>query len=70
MKDIAGETRRAFGNTNLAGVLFFFPLRVAGARAVGNERDEILELLKVIKEGEFVVAEAFLGDLKGLWLER
>lgn len=70
VQGIIEKTRGSLGNTNLAGVLFFFPLRVAGARAVGNERHEILELLRVISRGEYVVAEAFLGDLKGLWSER
>lgn len=70
VKGIVEESRSALVNTNLAGVLFFFPLRVAGARAVGVERSEVLRLLEVIKGGEFVVAEAFVGDLKGLWLER
>lgn len=52
----------------VAGVLLFFPVRVAGARAVDmHQRNEILNLLRVTKVRGFIVAEAFMVDLLNLW---
>ncbi|KAF2178022.1 hypothetical protein K469DRAFT_732098 [Zopfia rhizophila CBS 207.26] len=51
-----------------AGVLLFFPLRVAGARAVdGRSRNDILNLLHTTGRRGFIVAEAFTTDLSNLW---
>jgi hypothetical protein len=58
----------ALKTTNLAGILFFFPLRVAGARARSvGQRSIILDLLGHISSRSFVVADAFVSDLKSLW---
>ncbi|KAG9237682.1 hypothetical protein BJ875DRAFT_369527 [Amylocarpus encephaloides] len=71
VSNILTRTKLALETTNLAGVLFFFPLRVAGARAILLAQQElILELLREISNREFVVAEAFREDLKNLWHQR
>jgi hypothetical protein len=55
----------------LAGILFFFPLRVAGARARHLEHQrEIFRLLQLISQRGFVVANAFIMDLEELWTEK
>lgn len=52
----------------VAGILLFFPLRVAGARASDQEsRSTILKLLSTTVERGFMVAEAFIDDLSDLW---
>lgn len=68
---ILSETTNALRTTNLAGLLFFFPLRVAGARAVSSEhKNLILGMLKEISKRSFVVADAFVSDLENLWRRR
>lgn len=67
---ILRTTEHALGNTKLTGVLFFFPLRVAGARVSSlQQRDRILGLLRSIKDRSFVVADAFTADLSNLWTQ-
>ncbi|KAH7094671.1 hypothetical protein FB567DRAFT_9626 [Paraphoma chrysanthemicola] len=57
-------------NHGTAGVLLFFPLRVAGARAAGiGPRCEILSLLRTVERRGFVVAAAFTTDLSQLWAD-
>jgi hypothetical protein len=52
----------------ISGVLLFFPLRVAGARAVDSfSRTTILNLLHTTARRGFIVAEAFTIDLTELW---
>lgn len=52
----------------VSGVLLFFPLRVAGARANDlTSRTEILSQLHATANRGFVVAEAFELDLVELW---
>ncbi|KAE8448722.1 hypothetical protein EG329_008937 [Mollisiaceae sp. DMI_Dod_QoI] len=59
----------ALKTTNLAGILFFFPLRVAGARAwTSDQKSTIIKTLKEISCRAFVVADAFVLDLSTLWL--
>lgn len=54
--------------TNLTGILFFFPLRVAGARArSAKDKSRILEMLGEISRRSFVVAGAFVLDLNTWW---
>lgn len=68
---ILSDTRIALKTTNLGGVLFFFPLRVAGARVTSNkEANAILVMLDEISKRSFVVAEAFVSDLRAIWLEK
>ncbi|KAF2622748.1 hypothetical protein BU25DRAFT_205072 [Macroventuria anomochaeta] len=51
-----------------AGILLFFPLRVAGARARDRStRFEILQLLETITLRGFSVAQSFVNDLNELW---
>ncbi len=62
------QTQLALKTTNLAGALFVFPLRVAGARAQSElQRDNILAMLVEISGRSFVVAEAFRSDLEEFW---
>jgi hypothetical protein len=59
----------ALNTTNLGGVLFFFPLRVAGSRVTTKgEAGRIVGMLVEISKRSFVVADAFILDLKALWL--
>lgn len=54
-----------------AGILLFFPLRVAGARARDPAtQSEILHLLQVITQRGFAVAQSFVDDLRDVWAER
>jgi len=54
--------------SGVSGVLLFFPLRVAGARAIDKEsRSTILDLLHTTARRGFIVAEAFTSDLSDLW---
>jgi len=66
--EILHHTEVAMKTTRLAGILFFFPLRVAGARArTSTQRSAILAMLDRISERSFVVAQAFSRVLKSLW---
>jgi len=68
VKAILGMVATALNETNLAGILFLFPLRVAGARAQSLEhRFEIARVLRIITRKGFVVADAFTMDLDELW---
>jgi hypothetical protein len=61
-------TQIALKTTNLAAVLFFFPLRVAGARVTAApETESIRAMFRDISKRGFVVADAFMTDLKSLW---
>lgn len=52
----------------VAGVLLFFPLRVAGARAMDSRsRAIILNLLQMTSNRGYVVADTFTTDLSQLW---
>ncbi|KAH6676752.1 hypothetical protein B0J14DRAFT_586248 [Halenospora varia] len=61
-------SERALKTTSIAGVLLFFPLRVAGARVrTVAEQRAILSMLHDIENRNFVVAGAFVEDLNRLW---
>ena len=65
LRMIANELKE----TNLASILFLFPLRVAGARArSAGQRLEIARMLGEITSRGFVVADAFTIDLEELWV--
>ncbi|EDU39451.1 Fungal-trans-2 domain containing protein [Pyrenophora tritici-repentis] len=52
----------------VAGVLLFFPLRVAGARVQSSrEREDILDLLYVVVQRGYVVGDAITSDLAEFW---
>jgi Fungal specific transcription factor domain len=71
VREILHHTGVALKTTRLAGILFFFPLRVAGARAKTLvQRAVILAMLDRISERSFVVAQAFSEDLQSLWRDR
>lgn len=58
----------ALKTTALASVLFFFPLRVAGARVTAAaETESIHAMFRDISARGFVVADAFTADLRSLW---
>jgi hypothetical protein len=58
----------ALFTTNLSWLLFFFPLRVAGARARSLEdQRRILTMLGDISRRRFVVADSFVLDLNAWW---
>ncbi|EPE33622.1 hypothetical protein GLAREA_06635 [Glarea lozoyensis ATCC 20868] len=68
---ILSNAELALRTTRLVGILFFFPLRVAGARAKTiGQRSKILRMLGDISKRSFVVADAFVADLDGVWEER
>jgi hypothetical protein len=68
VSDILILSTAALKKTNLAGILFFYPLRVAGARAKTTEqKSSILAMLEDVSLRNFVVADAFLHDLTQLW---
>lgn len=67
---IIRSTRLALKTTSLSAVLFMFPLRVAGARAhTKSQQDAVASLLEEVRR-RFIVADAFLGDLRRLWASR
>jgi len=71
VENILSRTEIALGTTDLAGILFFFPLRVSGSRAViSMQKSSILRMLKAISGRNFVVADAFTQDLSALWREK
>lgn len=52
----------------ISGIFLFFPLRVAGARAVDQSlRQDILSLFQVTSQRGFIVAEALVDDLLEFW---
>ncbi|EAW09125.1 uncharacterized protein ACLA_078740 [Aspergillus clavatus NRRL 1] len=56
---------------NLAPVLLFFPLRVAGARVTtAQETESIRARLQEISTRGFMVADAFMADLNSLWCKK
>lgn len=66
--EILQQTEAALKSTHLAGILFFFPLRNAGARArSAAQRGTILLMLRQIAERSFASAQAFSEDLRSLW---
>lgn len=68
---ILAKTAAAMKTTNLSPLLFFFPLRVAGARVTTiQEAGIILEQLQEITKRSFPVAETFTEDLNALWQEK
>ncbi|MCJ1388501.1 hypothetical protein MMC18_001348 [Xylographa bjoerkii] len=71
VRAILSMTVAALKETTLAGILFLFPLRVAGARASSaQQRNVIAGMLEDISRRGFVVADAFTADLKELWGHR
>ncbi|KUL85266.1 hypothetical protein ZTR_07925 [Talaromyces verruculosus] len=66
--EILRITEISLNTANLAAVLFFFPLRVAGARVTTTrETVSICAMLREISMRGFVVANAFTADLKSVW---
>lgn len=66
--EILRMTEISLKTANLAAVLFFFPLRVAGARVTtARETGLIRAMLGEISMRGFVVADAFTADLKSVW---
>ena len=69
--EILRMTEISLKTANLAAVLFFFPLRVAGARVTtARETELICTMLREISMRGFVVADAFRADLKSVWRQK
>lgn len=69
--EILRMTEISLTTANLAAVLFFFPLRVAGARVTtARETVSICAMLGEISMRGFVVADAFTVDLKSVWRQK
>lgn len=69
--EILRITEISLKTANLAAVLFFFPLRVAGARVTtARETKSICGMLGEISMRGFVVAGAFTADLKSVWRQK
>jgi hypothetical protein len=69
--EILRMTEISLKTANLAAVLFFFPLRVAGARVTtARETESICAMLGEISMRGFVVADAFTADLKSVWRKK
>jgi len=67
VQHILTMTTIALKQSNLAGILFLFPLRVAGARVDTTQNSNILWLLGRISQGGFVVANTIAAELGQLW---
>ena len=71
LRNILSMAAQALEQTSLAGILFMFPLRVAGARARTSEQTRaIARMLSDISKRGFVVADTFVVDLKELWASK
>jgi hypothetical protein len=69
--EILRMTEISLKTGNLAAVLLFFPLRVAGARVMtAREAGSICAMLEEITMRGFVVANAFTANLKSVWLQK
>ncbi|KAJ5371884.1 hypothetical protein N7517_003890 [Penicillium concentricum] len=65
---LSGEVLR---HSKIPGVMLFFPITVAGARArTLDQQSEILNLLDLVFRKGFVVANKIRGGLLGRWAER
>ncbi|KAF3351277.1 hypothetical protein VdG2_00784 [Verticillium dahliae VDG2] len=67
---IGACAREALKERSLSPLLLLYPLRVAGARAWTVEEQVLVDGLLTEVGREFVVAEAFLGELREIWLVR
>ncbi|CRK39378.1 hypothetical protein BN1708_001602 [Verticillium longisporum] len=67
---IVACAREALKERSLSPLLLLYPLRVAGARAWTVEEQVLVDGLLTEVGREFVVAEAFLGELREIWLVR
>jgi hypothetical protein len=57
--------------TNLASLLFFFPLRVAAARSRTTQyRSDVLALLRKVRCKGFAISDFFELEIRALWIER
>jgi len=67
VQQIITMTTTAVRYSNLAGILFLFPLRVAGARVETQQEPNILWLLSEISKRGFVVANTIAEELGQYW---
>lgn len=68
---ILESVNTALQHTNLSGILFLFPLRVAGARVTKRtDQQRVTDMLKMISSQGFVVSQAFMEDLDTVWETR
>lgn len=64
---ILDRTSEALHKTNLTGLIFLFPLRIAGARAAEFEQRIRIDALLTEIAHNFEAARAFTSDLNELW---
>jgi Fungal specific transcription factor domain len=67
VNNILHTTSHALKQTNVTGLLFLFPLSIAGARAVTIEQRKRIHALLAEITGNFRAANAFTSDLQELW---
>lgn len=69
--DLCVLLRTALRRTNLAGILLFWPLRVAGAKSVRPDQAlQVLGMLREIQERGFAVAQSFEDVLVEKWRQK
>lgn len=69
-QSIVSAAQDALRERTLSPLLLLFPLRVAGARSHTVEQQAVVETLLCKVAKEFVVAEAFLEQLREIWTMR
>ena len=67
VNNILQTTLYALKQTNVSGLLFLFPLRIAGARGVTIEQRSQIHALLAEITNSFKAANAFTSDLEELW---
>lgn len=68
VNSLLGRVKVALCHTHLSGLLFLFPLRVAGARAFTQaHQQKVKDLLKLISAQGIAVSQAFIDDLAWVW---
>lgn len=68
---LSSKNNQNIKSTHIAGILLFFPLRVASSRArTAEQRLRILDLLDGVFRRGFVVAGRVRDDLRAVWVER
>ncbi|OCL13062.1 hypothetical protein AOQ84DRAFT_283862 [Glonium stellatum] len=68
LSSIIKLTNLALEDTNLMGLLFLFPLRVAAARVqTAQDRAQVMGLLRRVRKKGFAILEVFEVEVCGLW---
>lgn len=71
VESLLKRVEAALCRTRLSGLLFLFPLRVAGARAFTEaHQQKVKGLLKLTSAQGLAASQAFIDDLARLWEDR